>query len=561
MFSKMKVLSAAVIAAGSMLSSGAFAVLPTDTPTLDLWISGASAQDALLAGLVPSLCDDTPLTYTDTAGKAGVDFSAYFCTMSAAKVPGLVGTQKVMVHKRSRGGSAWGVGPVALAGVAGQPLNAVNVSQMEISFTTGGSVTGNNCKVDTTLAAGTRYVCNALNLLDKVSDAGVSDVEPSMFTGPNLIPVGADYGTVIGDAGTFSLTPAQLSKLKVSPMAAVTFGVVVTKDLRDTLQKAQGIVTTSAADADTVAKMPSLTSTQIRSLFSGAISDWSQFTVFDTTSSTWKTLDQLTSSTLATTGVNVCRRDSGSGTQAQANAHFLRAPCGNGLNPVTDNSPTSLHIAYLPAGAAAGLTSVNAFDSAINDATPGLALVHEGSASGDLTACLRDLENGNPSIAAGKAWGIGIQGVTSADPAFRFVAIDGVTPTLNNVASGKYYDWAVNSIQYLQSADGGAAASALSGNKKIIVDKIIASASSPSLLNTLVNKANANITGPTKLGALALSTKGFAPSTPSFVDTNPVLPISTKGADTTAAVNTCRPATLDGINGVTQEIISAGSNL
>ncbi|HSB95111.1 MAG TPA: hypothetical protein VLC91_01600 [Spongiibacteraceae bacterium] len=559
MFSKMKVLSAAVIAAGSMLSSGAFAVLPTDTPTLDLWISGASAQDALLAGLIPSLCDDAPsgiLTYTDTAGKAGVDFSAYFCTMSAAKVPGLVGTQKVMIHKRSRGGSAWGVGPVALAGVAGQPVGAVNVTQMEISFTTGGSSTGNNCKVDTTLAAGTRYVCNPLNLVDKIADAGVSDVEPAMFTGPNLIPVGADYGTVIGDAGTFSLTPAQLAKLKVSPMSAVTFGVVVTTDLRNTLQKAQG----KTVGSDLIADMPSLTSTQIRSLFSGAISDWSQFTVLDTASGTWKTLDQLTTSTLATTGVNICRRDSGSGTQAQANALFLRAPCGNGLNPVTDNSSTSLHIAYLPTGAAAGATSVNAFDSAINDATPGLALVHEGSASGDLTACLRDLENGKASVAAGKAWGIGIQGVTSADNAFRFVAIDGVTPTLNNVASGKYYDWAVNSIQYLQSADGGAATTALSGNKKIIVDKIIASASSPTLLNSLVNKANANITGPAKLGALALSTKGFVPNTP-FSDIFPVLPISTKGADTTAAVNSCRPATLDGINGVNQEIISATSNL
>jgi len=555
MFSKMKVLSAAVIAAGSMLSSGAFAILPTDTPTLDLWISGASAQDALLAGLVPSLCDDTPLTYTDTAGKAGVDFSAYFCTMSSAKVPGLVGTQKVLVHKRSRGGSAWGVAPVALAGVAGQSLAAVNVSQMEISFSgAGGTVTGNNCKLD----SGTRYVCNPANLVDKISDAGVSDVEPTMFIGSNLIPVGPDYGTVAGDAGTVALTSSQFAKLKVSPMSAVTFGVVVTTDLRNTLQKAQG----KNVGSDAIADMPSLTSTQIRSLFSGAISDWSQFNVFDSTSSTWKTLDQLTSSTLATTVVNVCRRDSGSGTQAQFNAHFLHNPCAGSaaLLPAPDNSFTSRHIAYLPAGAAAGLTSIDAFDSAINDAGPGASLVHEGSASGDLTACLRDLENGRPSVAAGKAWGIGIQGVTSADPSFRFVAIDGVTPTLNNVASGKYFDWAVNSIQYLQSADGGAQAAALSGNKKIIVDRIIANASTPTLLNSLVNKANANIVGPTKLGALALSTKGFIPNTP-FLDTNPVLPISTTGIATSDSVNTCRPATLDGINGVNQEIISAGSNL
>jgi hypothetical protein len=550
MFGKMKALSAAVIAAGSILSSGAFAIAPTDTPTLEIWMSGASAQDVLLGALIPTLCDDTAISYTDTAGKAGVDFSAYFCTMSSAKVPGLTGTQRVMIHKRSRGGSAWGVGPVALAGVAGQPLAAVNVSQMEISFSGAGSnVPGNNCKLD----SGTRYVCNAANLVDKVSDVGVSDVEPAMFVGPNLIPVGADYGTVTGDAGTTALTPAQLNKLKVSPMSAVTFGVVVTLDLRNALQKAQG----KTVGSDAVDQMPSLTSTQIRSLFSGAVSDWSQFSALD--AGTLKTLDQFTTSTLATTAVNVCRRDSGSGTQAQANAHFLRAPCGNGLTPLTDNSPSSRHIAYLPAGAAAGQTSVDAFNSAVNDSGPGVPVIHEGAASGDLTACLRDLENGRASVAPGKAWGIGIQGVTSADASFRFVAIDGVTPTLANVASGKYFDWAVNSMQYLQSADAGAATTALSGNKKIIVDRLIANASSPTLLNANVNKANANIVGPTKLGALALSTKGFAPSTP-FSETNPVLPITTTGPDLGSSVNTCRPATLDGINGVNLQILSATAN-
>jgi hypothetical protein len=545
MFNKMKALSAAIIAAG--ISTGAFAINPTDTPTLELWIAGASAQDPLLAGLVPSLCDDTPLTYTDTAGRAGVDFSAFFCTMSSARVPGLVGTHRVMIHKRSRGGSAYGVAPVALAGVAGQPLSAVNVGQMEISFTTGGTVSGNNCKVD----SGTRYVCNPANLIEKVVDAGVSDVEPAMFAGPNLIPIGPAYGTVTGDAGTVALTSSQLSKLKVSPMSAVTFGVVVTKDLRDALQKAQG-----KANTDNVADMPSLTSTQIRSLFSGAISDWSQFTVFDSSTSSWKTLDQVTASTLATTGVNICRRDAGSGTQATANAHFLRAPCGNGLTPAGDNSFTSRHIAYLPAGAASGMTSVDAFDSAVLDGGPGVPTVHETAASGDLTACMRDLENGRPSVADGKVWGIGIQGVTTADASFRFVAIDGVTPTLNNVASGKYYNWTVNSIQYLQSADAGASAAALSGNKKIIVDRLIANASSPTLLNSAVNKNNANIVGPTKLGALALSSKGFSPSTP-FSDINPVLPINTNGPDGSLTVNTCRPATLDGVNGVNLQIISA----
>jgi ABC-type phosphate transport system substrate-binding protein len=561
---KVKSLSAAIVAAGAMLAGSAFAINVGDTPDLEIWMSGASAQDALIQGLFPTLCLDTPITFTDTAGKAGVDFSAFFCTMDGTKVTGLSGTKKVLLHKRSRGGSAWGVAPVALAGVAGQTLARVNVSQMEISFTgpSGGNVPGNNCALD----SGTRYVCNPNNTVDRISDAGVSDVEPAMFVGPNLIPVGTDYGTVAGDAGTFPLSSAQLGKLKISPMSAVTFGVVVTKDLRDALQRAQG----KTPSDDSVDQMPSLTTQQIRSLFTGAVYDWGQFSALKQGGNPANAADWLPltdplfhpATTLTDSTVNICRRDPGSGTQAQFNARFLDAPCNASAIPVVSEatlpSPTSRHISI-----SNGTTStVFADNSARDDVSPGAPVVHETAASGDLTNCLNDLENNVNG--GGHYWGIGLQGVTSANAAFRFVAVDGVTPTLNNVASGKYHDWAANTIQYLKSVDAGGTGAGvfgvvLTGDKQKIIDKIIASASSPTLLDSAVNKANGNITGVTKVGALALSTKGFAPSTP-YAISNPVLPISTQGPALSSTPNTCRPSTLDGINSVKLEIISSTSN-
>lgn len=552
MFIRMKTLAAAVVAAGSLVANHAFAIAITDTPTLELWLAGSSAQDPLLAALVPTLCDDAPITFTDTAGQAGVSHSAYFCTMSSAKIAGFSGPQKVLIHKRSTGGSIFGVAPVARSGIAGQTLATAGVTQMEISFTTGGTVVGNNCKLD----SGSRYVCNPANTVNRIVDAGISDVEPALFIGPNLVPVGPDYGTVSGSPGTAALTNAELLKLKTNTMSATTYGIVVTKDLRNALQKAQG----KTIGSDAVADMPSMTSAQIRTIFAAGVGDWSQFNVFDAASNLWRPLTELATSTLATTTINVCRGNPGSGTQAVFNAQIMGQPCG-GSNPLAypDTTISSRHVAYLPTGAAQGQTSVDAFEAAINDSGPGIPTVNETATSGDLTACMRDLENGRASVAVGKAWGIGFQPILAADPSFRFIAIDGVTPTWNNVAASNYTFWGVSSVVYLQSADSGALATALAGNKKLIADKLVALGSDPAQLNTLVNKANANIVGPTKLGMMALSTKGFMPSTP-YSPTNPVLPVTRQGISGDMTYSTCRQPNVDGAHGPNLEMIAPSPN-
>jgi len=50
----------------------------------------------------------------------------------------------------------------------------------------------------------------------------------------------------------------------------------------------------------------------------------------------------------------------------------------------------------------------------------------------------------NTYTTGGARWAIGVQGLeknANQAEAWRFVKIDGIAPTLANVAKGKYHDW------------------------------------------------------------------------------------------------------------------------
>ncbi|MFT3930552.1 MAG: hypothetical protein QM709_09695 [Spongiibacteraceae bacterium] len=506
---KIKALAAAVIAAG--LTQSALALPIASAINLHLYASGASAQDKSLQNMAIKMCDTgTVDIYTDTNGKPeGSSYSAFSCTMSPTNVPGLSGTLNVMVHKRSAGGSAWGVGPVA----AGD-----NVPQMDISAT--------NCPSAATPATATIngttvnvWKCSNATLMSPVPvpDFGISDVEPALFNNTsNFIPV--DNVTVFaGDPGTGPIPQAQLDGLTVTGMSAVTFGIPVTLNLRNALQAAQFPASANCVGSDDVNCMPSLTKTQISSLFVGTIGTWSKFKVVDQADGLVKSLTAVTGVTapIGAGKVNVCRRVNGSGTQAQFNALFLGDGCSKGASLAKgDNSSSS------------GLTGGSGVT------TQGLGtgvLVHENSGSGDVDACLNNLQGGN-------IWGIGIQSLEKGSANYRFVKVDGVAPTLKNVATNKYWDWAANSIQWRTSA--------ISGDKLTILNKLAAEISTPSDLAILNANFNPRITGTdSQVGLLALNTNPatgtkFATTIP-FAASNPVMTATRNGAAGTGAPNTC----------------------
>lgn len=418
---KIKALSAAVAAVSlATLSQGASAGALTKAQTLAvpaanvLYVSGASAQDNNLSSLMTTMCGTfTKWIDTSTSGK---DYAAYACSAVAGPLVG----QNVVIHKRSKGGSAQGVQPL-IAGTA-------------IQF------------IDLNTCADADKKCTGLT--NKVSDLGISDVDPGMFKGLNT-PAGF---TAVDDT----------SSLTVKPAAVLAMGFPVSYNLYVALQTIQGLRTATACNTAateyTEACMPSLAKQTISSLVSGQITNWDEIVAFDPAVGNYVGLTQFTGVTApANNLVHFCKRTAGSGTAATQYARFLNSPCtGNGLPVATDN-------AFGPR-------------------------VYEIVDSGNMESCLTDFSNGaavaknengttvNPTSA--KAWAFGQQGMEKNDKdaagniplAYRFVKIDGVAPTLENIFTGKYYNWAELTWQYKNT---------LAGNKLSLAEYLIGKAADP----------------------------------------------------------------------------------
>ena len=348
MFNK---LSVAVAAA--LVSTSAFALTPATTPDIEVFMSGASAQDVSVARLFADICMAGTLhTYKDGVTATGVSHQAYFCNVDVNQTrdgaadgvlaswvaahpdtdlvtPGYQGTMPaVLFHKRSAGGSAQGVIPV---------IDETNVTHMRIS--------NGNCAI----TAGTTYGCTITNAGDTtgtgaapavLSDAGTSDVNPEMFVGQN-VPTG--FGPV--DATVVA------AKMTVLPGAALLFGIPVSEPLYRALQLAQGKDSTNIAlDAngrvtrDNEANMPSLSKAEVASIMSGKVANWNVFKAGPNLSPLGQGFRDYAVSLGATAPasnlVQICRRVNGSGTQAQMNAKFLNYPCTAGASaPASAGSP------------------------------------------------------------------------------------------------------------------------------------------------------------------------------------------------------------------------------
>ncbi len=460
-------ITSAIISVSTFFSASTLAHGPSVIPDREIWISGSSIQDKAIGVLFSDLCDSGTLDiFKDNASpsKPGQAHSAYFCTLSPANVSGLPAAQKVLLHKRSLGGSYEGIHPVA----DGMAIDAMVIDNGNCAETSVGSQD---------------WLCTISNpgdLQNKVSDAGISNVEPALFIGLNVKPSGVP------------VTPIQLSRINVTPMVAVIYGVPVTKNLRDALQEVQGLVVGDEAEAN----MPSLTKIQVSSIISGAVRTWDQFLIDNGgTKVGLASFPFVTASAPTFEGplskpyVYICRRVPGSGTQAQMNAKFNNSPCAAGANPTAQDFSHSHFFG---------------------------PIIVENNGSGDVSTCLNNADT------AGK-WALGVQSLEKGANAsgltdqFRFVKIDGVAPFLENVAANKYFDWAEVTMQWRKPS---APVPGPSGDILIILKTIAQSASNPARVAAF----NAGFSHPFQVnpGAyLALSGNGYVPSFP-FDPSNPV---------------------------------------
>jgi len=453
---KFSILCASMAAALSMSAQVSALGLPLPAGTLEVYLSGASAQSNMVRELMSNngLKNDGVTNIgvcerglgdggaTDTLdiyeGTPKGNWNAYTCTLRAA----IAGPNiNVIVQKRDAGGSATGVQPVAqggganfdvLTGIETKPVwNCASgtagpdfcIAFMEISVA--------NCPgapVLRTVTPGSDvrriHNCAEAATILKVSDGGWSDVEPKLFGHTSNVP-----------GGGVAVTAEIVQQLNSTSQNQLIFNTPVTLSLRNRLQlvefgAAHGCVT-GALDPDSITCMPSLSRQVVQSLMVGTIINWDQVDVIDSTGKKVSLTNALPA--VAPSIVRICRRVKGSGTQAQFNAIFLGDGCSDDAIPALTASAPVIG--------------------------PSVLL---NSGSSDVGRCLDDMDTGlnssglnganffNSTPAPAGSWAIGVQSTeknANEAKAYRFIKIDGAAPTAQEVHAGNYFDWAEQTFQ------------------------------------------------------------------------------------------------------------------
>jgi hypothetical protein len=527
---KKLILGSAILAALNV--TGAQAAINVDgnnLPIIDpaqtnvIYLSGASAVVNFVDNLVTSssvpgiekICDTSKKVWKYRDSVTGTDQNAYLCERATTNPDLPTNKPNILVYKRSAGGSAFGVSPIiaeANGDTATATLAFLKISSActQTTAPVAGSVLGQiQCP----------YNLNDANQVSlHIPDFGVSDVDPAQFVGNNA------------PAGFSDVTADDVSKLTVKSFAALAFGAPVSKNLYYALQAAQkttGMVPASCAVGDeSEACMPSLSSAQLASIHSGSWADWNQLKVGDKGLYEWVQAN-APAYLPPVSYLHTCRRENGSGTQAQSNIKFLHDPC----TAAAGATPPAIDVLALGLGEG-----------------DGYPMIHENNTSGSVANCLNELDDGTNAANGfdnqwGKRWAVGILSLersTSASGKFRFVKIDGVAPTLANVVSGKYKDWVETTMQYWTEHQFSADATENDALKKI-ADAMIKSSGSPTVIASL--NAGFTHTFTSTPGAYLAVPSSFTPvANGAFLASRPVNPYS--HATATADTNNCRVPTV-----------------
>lgn len=371
-------------------------------------VSGASALRLSFAAYASEILDNLHRYQNDASGN---NHRAYAGTLNQAVGSWGAGTP-VILYKRDQGGSGQGVNPVAAATpIAHMVVNAATCTAGD------GSVAS-------------PYLCGTTE--NRVSDAGISDLEPALLQKPANLPSGAA-----------ALNANQLGNLDVAPLVQGIFGVAVNKKAYRALQQAQGIIPVGAPlldvpadqntwNAATLATIPSLPVEFVRAALSGSLGGGAGNA---TTKRGWNiVIPTSVDPNVVTKTINIVRRVEGSGTQAASNVFFL-------------NNGSSETGALAPLGVAGSTGN----PSVVHRVTGPGYVVQEGSGAGNVEDGLgrvsaADTVNSVEEAADGDgiAYGLGVLGREvnplrdGGDRGYRFVKLDGVAPVRALAKAGDY---------------------------------------------------------------------------------------------------------------------------
>jgi hypothetical protein len=409
------ILGAAVTAA--LASTGASAA------NVDIYVTGSSAlRSFFIEDLGVNICGFTSATYKanlatanylDTAYTAyAPDFTAFQCTAQAT-ANGVNSGDVVTMHYAAEFGSVMGVFTAytptfqrrfLTPNAAGCPAGSYTVpgktaTQAGLVWPTLGSTsyctaTGYNHVTDT-------ETTDPNNILTaSTADIVVSDVEPALFNAdhwPNANFDATLRPTAVGSAPTAAQIATATGVMSV--MNGQVFSVI-----------AHSLPGTS----DTQTNI-SLSRSSLRSILTGKVTKWNQVPEFA----------QLDT---ATTSINICRRDHGSGTGLSADIAF--------------------------AGQACSLDGASAVKTGTTTTYPGTApWVYEAPASSDMKACV--------SSTAGTI-GILVNAAKDANFSYTVILVDGYQPNAHNAAAGLYPYAFENWAGVLANNPGGGNAAATS---------------------------------------------------------------------------------------------------
>jgi hypothetical protein len=425
--SKISTAVSAILAAAAIGASGvAGAVAPVGAADHFFPTSGSTALDnaikeyfLLSGGICKASTVSNPINvYVDGTSNltSGNHQMLVVCNSNAAFGNVAVG-DVIGLAKESNGGSEEGTINVARA----TPIN----------FLDGLASAGITCSGGpTAVSAGTNYAHQqAYNILTGCSTLkayaptiGWADEQPAAWLG-------------FGDR---PINNTDISNLFTDPLVQNVFGFAVSLNLYRSLQNMQGLT----VGDDTLANMPSLSTSVIAGLYSGFVPDWSSVVNAAGTAVT----GFVPAGVHALKGATafICRRGDSSGTNAFVDLHLFNNRCST--SAAAQQTPSTADNTTACKGLPAGLT---AHDFGCAWQSSNLAdTVFPGSGGGDVAACL-DAHNHNDDFAIGNlttntvfgngnAIGGSTDTTTGSNTHFRYIAIDGRLPNLTSVANGQY---------------------------------------------------------------------------------------------------------------------------
>jgi hypothetical protein len=457
------------VAAACALAFAGAAQAQFAAPDITVFLSGASAPQNTLGAIASGLFQGTQGTdwwvYYDDQGSPtvfntsdGANYRAYFgrlkTTAQDPNMPASIANKTVLLVNRAKGGSVYGVNPVA---------REQQIQWMERSI--------GNCVSNTSTLTAYNYACGLTGddtgTNGIVPDFGVSDVEPAMFKfGRNT-----EWDVVNGQPFA-ELSTSELAGMTVNGVSALMFGAAVT----------QNVVTAGLTDIP-------------REIFGGAL---------NAQVANWAKVDSGLFS--SSDNMVVCRRFPGSGTQASYNQYFHNWPCGVGSDTADGTLPevrmydsAGYGTGTGPCAAYAGNDGSSSSSRICIDASAGFTVI-ENSSSGNVRSCLSSANAGTTDFdfqdeaglfhrvvwsGARKAVGtlsLDSKGASGYGTGWNFVNLAGAEPSQANLISLKYPFHYELSMQYATSRYNG-----LTTEQKAFIDEFIKRSGDPVVLQAISN--------------------------------------------------------------------------